>query len=86
MAACPTRLLPSTNGRLARHIGIEVLAAERLPWLGDSCLQGAEVAKNRLLPALFHHETVEEQHLSQAEVPPEGAGGRAYRVNRPEYR
>jgi hypothetical protein len=36
------------RGGLARHIAIEVLAAERLPWLGDSCLQGAEITARSL--------------------------------------
>ncbi len=36
--------------------------------LRDGRFQRAEVAKERLLPALFHDEPVEEQYLSQAEV------------------
>lgn len=56
------------RGGLARQIGVEVLAAERLWRLRDGRFQRAEVAEEPLLPALFHDETVEEQYLSQAEV------------------
>jgi hypothetical protein len=53
---------------LGREARIEVRSAEGLPRLGDGGLDRAEVADKRLLPALFHDEAVEKQHLSQAEV------------------
>jgi len=56
------------SGGLARQGRIEVRSPERLPRLGDGGLHRTEVADTRLLPALFHDEAVEKQHLSQAEV------------------
>jgi len=54
---------------LARQTGVKVLATERLSRLRDRRFQRAKVAKERLLAALFHDEVVEDQYLSQAEVP-----------------
>jgi len=53
---------------LRRETRIEVFAAESLAWLRDGRLQGTQVAKEGLLATLFHHQPVEEQYLSQAEV------------------
>jgi hypothetical protein len=51
------------------EIRIEVFAPKRLARLCDGRFQGSEVAKEGLLATLFHHQPVEEQYLSEAEVP-----------------
>ena len=53
---------------LGRQTTVKVFAPEALPGLRDCRLQRTKIAKQRLLPALFHDEVVEEQNLSQAEV------------------
>lgn len=70
MAACPTLLLPSTNGWFwirkkpsaapCRQTRVEVLAAEGLSRLRACRFQCSKVAKQRLLATLFHDEAVEE--------------------------
>jgi hypothetical protein len=54
--------------RLGRQTRVKVLASKGLSRLRDCRFQCAKVAKQRLLATLFHDQTVEEQHLSQAEV------------------
>jgi hypothetical protein len=75
MAACPTRLFPSTNGwlqinevesdRLLLDAGVEIIAPKGHPRLSDGRFERPEIAKTARATGLCNDPTVELEYLGQ---------------------